>query len=253
MLIIKRSDSLTISQILTGHEKGVLSLSWCKQDADLLLSCGKDNRALCWNPQTSEIIGELPSADNWAFQVDWCPRNPDLLATAFFDGTIGIHSIQSTNDSANGGAPAVPPKADGADIFDVPGFSRTTQGGTLSLKQPPKWLRRPTSASFGFGGKLVSVSNLPSVHGKNQSSVVHLRQVVTETDLVERASRLQAAIDGKTLNTFAEERSQGQVDAKEGTAGWKALLSLFKADSRDECDATRILQVRNRYSRCRSN
>lgn len=46
-------------QILTGHEKGVLSLSWCKQDADLLLSSGKDNRALCWNPQTSELIGEV--------------------------------------------------------------------------------------------------------------------------------------------------------------------------------------------------
>ena len=44
---------------MTGHEKGVLSLSWCKQDADLLLSCGKDNRALCWNPQTSEVIGEV--------------------------------------------------------------------------------------------------------------------------------------------------------------------------------------------------
>ena len=50
-------------QILTGHEKGVLSLSWCKQDPDLLLSCGKDNRALCWNPQTSEIIGEVCDAD----------------------------------------------------------------------------------------------------------------------------------------------------------------------------------------------
>ena len=37
----------------------MLSLSWCKLDADLLLSCGKDNRALCWNPQTSEIIGEV--------------------------------------------------------------------------------------------------------------------------------------------------------------------------------------------------
>ena len=46
-------------RILTGHEKGVLSLSWCKQDPDLLLSCGKDNRVLAWNPQTSEIIGEV--------------------------------------------------------------------------------------------------------------------------------------------------------------------------------------------------
>ena len=52
---------LTATQILTGHERGILSVSWCRQDADLLLSCGKDNRALCWNPQTSEIIGEVPS------------------------------------------------------------------------------------------------------------------------------------------------------------------------------------------------
>jgi len=49
-------------RILTGHEKGVLSLSWCKQDPDLLLSCGKDNRVLGWNPQTSEIIGEVRAA-----------------------------------------------------------------------------------------------------------------------------------------------------------------------------------------------
>ena len=54
-------------QILTGHEKGVLSLSWCKQDPDLLLSCGKDNRALCWNPQTSEMIGEVRASNDMQF------------------------------------------------------------------------------------------------------------------------------------------------------------------------------------------
>ncbi|KAF9460284.1 hypothetical protein BDZ94DRAFT_1223438 [Collybia nuda] len=218
-------------KILTGHEKGVLSLSWCKQDADLLLSCGKDNRALCWNPQTSEVIGELPSADNWAFQVDWCPRNPDLLATAFFDGTVGIHSIQSTNDVPSE-AKATPP-ADGADIFDVSGFSRSSNGGTLSLKQPPKWLRRPANSSFGFGGQLVTVSNLPSAQGKNQSSVVHIRKIVTEQSLVDRATKLQSAIDGgsDSLKSFAEEKTDQEPETK---PGWKALLSLFKADSRDE-------------------
>jgi len=56
-------------EILTGHEKGVLSLSWCKQDADLLLSCGKDNRALCWNPQTSEIIGEVRVFEAFFWQL----------------------------------------------------------------------------------------------------------------------------------------------------------------------------------------
>ncbi|TFK96771.1 hypothetical protein BDV98DRAFT_608060 [Pterulicium gracile] len=219
-------------KILTGHEKGVLSLSWCKQDADLLLSCGKDNRALCWNPQTSEIIGELPSADNWAFQVDWCPRNPDMLATAFFDGTIGIHSIQTTNEASAAAAAAASSanKNDGSDIFDAPGFARSSQPGssTLSLKQPPKWLRRPASSSFGFGGQLISISNLPSAQGKNQSSVVHLRKVIGESGVIERARMLQAAVDGGSLTAFAEGKTS------DGSESWKALLSLFRANSREE-------------------
>ena len=147
-----------------------------------------------------------------------------MLATAFFDGTVGICSIQSTNELPGGTKDASRP--DGADIFDAPGLSSSSLSGTLSLKQPPKWLRRPASSSFGFGGKLVTVSNLASSQGKPQSSVVHIRKVVTETELVERAKRLQTAIDEDNLQTFAEERTEGE--------GWKGLLSLFKADSRDE-------------------
>ena len=148
-----------------------------------------------------------------------------MLATAFFDGTVGIYSIQSTNEPP-GGAKDAASRPDGADIFDAPGLSNSSLSGTLSLKQPPKWLRRPVSSSFGFGGKLVTVSNLASSQGKPQSSVVHIRKVVTETELVERAKLLQAAIDGNTLQAFAEERAEGE--------GWKGLLSLFKADSWDE-------------------
>ncbi|THH20311.1 hypothetical protein EW146_g1016 [Bondarzewia mesenterica] len=206
-------------KILTGHERGILSLSWCKQDADLLLSSGKDNRALCWNPETSEIIGELPSAENWAFQVQWCPRNPDLLATACFDGTIGIHSIQSTNTSTSGELPAVTPKPD----------------ATLSLKQPPKWLRRPVSSSFGYGGQLVSVSNLPSAQGRHQSGVVHLRKIVTEESVIDRANKLRVAIDAQNLSALAAERSsEAATKAEESAESWKALLSLFQTNSRDE-------------------
>jgi len=63
---------------------------------------------------------------------------------------------------------------------------------------------------------------------------VHFRTVVTEQDLVEHAKKLQEAMEGGTdaLKAFAEDRT-GEDSA--GTmAGWKALLSLFKADSRDE-------------------
>lgn len=56
-------NSLAPEKILSGHDKGILSLSWCEQDQDLLLSCGKDNRTICWNPQTCEIVGEVSSQE----------------------------------------------------------------------------------------------------------------------------------------------------------------------------------------------
>ncbi|KAJ7630331.1 hypothetical protein FB45DRAFT_915213 [Roridomyces roridus] len=227
-------------KILTGHEKGILSLSWCAQDADLLLSCGKDNRTLCWNPQTGDALGELPRAQNWAFQVDWCPRNPDLIAAAFFDGTIGLHSLQGTNESAAASASeAAAHVASGADIFDLqPGATATSATGNLSLAHPPKWFRRPVSASFGFGGKLVSVSNLPSATGKHQSGSVHLRSVHIDDRVVDRAASLRAALDKDSAPTEGEkavaEWAREHFKEQDAEGGWKALLSLFKADSREE-------------------
>ncbi|KAG8898035.1 protein transport protein S31 [Tulasnella sp. 403] len=219
-------------KILSGHEKGVLSLSWCRQDADLLLSCGKDNRTLCWNPQTSELIGELPPANNWSFQVQWCPRNPDLLATASFDGTVGIHSLQSTNE-ADTTSKVAAPQADGADVFSTGNFGIAAAQATLSLKQPPKWLRRPTSASFGFAGQLATVSNLPSAQGGHQSATVHLRTVSTEPTIIDRAKKLQEAADGQKLSEFAQDKSTASSQ-ESALEGWKALLSLFQANTRDE-------------------
>ncbi|KZO91995.1 hypothetical protein CALVIDRAFT_567736 [Calocera viscosa TUFC12733] len=228
-------NSRAPEKILTGHEKGVLSVSWCKQDADLLLSCGKDNRSLCWNPQVGEIIGELPSSNNWAFQVDWCPRNPDLLATASFDGTIGLHMLQSTNeDTPAPSAAAV--QADGADIFDLPAAADQPKT-TLSLKQPPKWLRRPTSSSFGFGGKLVSLHNSTQAvqhgHGKG---IVKLRTIVTEDVILERLEKLQQAeAEGPAaLQAFVEDRTGESTSDGDVKDTWRALASLFRADNRDE-------------------
>lgn len=78
-------------KILAGHQKGVMGVSWCRQDSDLLMSCGKDCRTLCWNPRTGEQLGELSHSSNWTFQADWCPRNPDLLATGSFDGKVCLY------------------------------------------------------------------------------------------------------------------------------------------------------------------
>lgn len=140
-----------------------------------------------------------------------------------------MHSIQSTNEPSEAPAPSL--VTDASDVFDSAGFTRANQA-TLSLKQPPKWLRRPTSNSFGYGGKLVTVSNLPNASGKHQSASVHVRIVTTEPTITQRASKLQSAIEADNLSAIAEEKITGEQD--ESSAGWKALLSLFKADSRDE-------------------
>ena len=48
-----------IQRFLAFVIRGILSVAWCARDPDLLLSCGKDNRILCWNPnsptQTDEV------------------------------------------------------------------------------------------------------------------------------------------------------------------------------------------------------
>eukprot|EP00003_Mantamonas_plastica_P027869 TRINITY_DN6107_c0_g1_i3.p1 TRINITY_DN6107_c0_g1~~TRINITY_DN6107_c0_g1_i3.p1 ORF type:complete len:451 (+),score=61.60 TRINITY_DN6107_c0_g1_i3:94-1353(+) len=49
----------TPTQEMKGHDRGILSVSWCPNDSGLLLTCGKDNRTLCWNPNTGEILCEV--------------------------------------------------------------------------------------------------------------------------------------------------------------------------------------------------
>lgn len=46
-------------RVLEQHKRGILSLAWCRQDSDLLLSAAKDNRVLCWNPNSDLTGGEV--------------------------------------------------------------------------------------------------------------------------------------------------------------------------------------------------
>lgn len=38
------------------HERGILGLTWCPKDSDLMVSCGKDNKIYCWNPNTDNPV-----------------------------------------------------------------------------------------------------------------------------------------------------------------------------------------------------
>ncbi|KAK0536081.1 protein transport protein S31 [Tilletia horrida] len=260
-------------KIMTGHDRGILSLSWCRQDSDLLASTGKDNRTIIWNPNTGERVGELGHSENWNFDVQWCPRNPGMLATASFDGRIKVHSLQNTSPDTDvvDVAPITTQLADGADLFNLPAGSLDTGAAgdatfnphALSLTQPPKWLKRPVTASFGFGGQLVSTSRVPAVAaapagggaaaaagaGAGASSVastsaVKIRHIVTEPAFVERANRFQDALTSGSLATFCEERATSLAEtsaSSDEAASWKALSTLFTEKEAGRADLLALL------------
>ncbi|KAG9089939.1 protein transport protein S31 [Ceratobasidium sp. UAMH 11750] len=90
------------------------------------------------------------------------------------DGTIAVHSIQSTTSSFASPAPARAP-ANPNDIFDLANFADTNDAqnlsASLSLENAPKWLKVPVGARFGFGGRLVEVYNTTGDEEKKERKV----------------------------------------------------------------------------------
>ncbi|PWW77544.1 hypothetical protein C7212DRAFT_277515 [Tuber magnatum] len=215
---------------LSGHELGVLSLSWCKQDTDLLLSCGKDNRTICWNPQTGEKLGEFPVVANWTFKTQWNPRNPSLSATASFDGKIVVQTLQNTNPTSS--------QVDnpGATLLDADDFfsrASNAQTSSFTLKQPPKWLRTPVGASFGFAGKLVSFTSPEPQAGQPRRSAVKISTFAVDSGVSSATKNFEKALREGNLVSVCDLRRQ---DAKtdEEKADWKILRTLFEANPREK-------------------
>lgn len=147
---------------LENHQRGILSLAWCAQDSNLLVSCGKDNRIVCWNPNSNnpggEVLSEVAKTNQWNFDVAWCPKNPALIACPSFDGHVSVYSlmggktqqVQTSNKIADSF-----PGMDGYVQAPVP--QQSSAPVSVDLSKPPKWLKRPVRASFGVNEYYLSV------------------------------------------------------------------------------------------------
>ena len=234
-------------KILAGHTKGVLGVSWCRQDSDLLLSCGKDCKTLIWNPNSGELMGELAQDTNWTFQTEWCPRNPDLLASASFEGKISVYSLQN---SASEDAQPDTTEAAHDDPFSAAmnAAASANPSTAFALKQPPKWLRCPVGATFGFGGKLVTFNNkagqaaiaatasLPPGQAPAPQTVhrhVNIASIVTNKETVQRAVELETALVSQSVEQLLEERVQQAHDADEKES-WEVIKTLLAPDAREQ-------------------
>eukprot|EP00794_Sanderia_malayensis_P012918 gene12918-14250_t len=219
-------------KVLEGHQRGILSLDWCNQDPDLLMSCGKDNRILCWNPnngQSGEIVYELPTTSQWSFEVSWCPRNPGILSTASFDGHVTVSSLMgggfvphaSDKVASSFGSDAQSPHSPTAPAI-------TPSAAPEPLKKPPRWMRRPCAASFAFGGRLVTFGTCKDDSSTNQ---VTISQVVTEEQFLERSKELENALLSNNLVEFCDKKIYFSSSETENTL-WNFLKVNFDKEPR---------------------
>uniref|UniRef100_A0A6B2EKZ1 Protein transport protein Sec31A n=1 Tax=Phlebotomus kandelakii TaxID=1109342 RepID=A0A6B2EKZ1_9DIPT len=214
------------------HQRGVLGLTWCPRDSDLMVSCGKDNKILCWNPNSTraegEILSEIASTLQWYSDVQWCPRNPAIVAAASLDGNVTVYSLfggsQQQVQTSNKIADSFP----GMETMmpQMPTPQNATATTYSDLKKPPKWLRRPVGASFGFGGKLVTFQS-------SNPRQVTIKQIITEPELVQRSNRLESVLQQGDFLEYCKQKAD-QTSDQFSRYLWYFLKANFDANPQVE-------------------
>ncbi|XP_058403365.1 protein transport protein Sec31A isoform X10 [Diceros bicornis minor] len=231
-------------RILENHARGILAIAWSMADPELLLSCGKDAKILCSNPNTGEVLYELPTNTQWCFDIQWCPRNPAVLSAASFDGRISVYSImggsadglrQKQVDKLSSSFGNLDPFGTGQPLPPLQIPQQTAQHSiVLPLKKPPKWIRRPVGASFSFGGKLVTFENvrMQSQQGaEQQQHHVFISQVVTEKEFLSRSDQLQQVVQSQGFVNYCQKKIDASQTEFEKNV-WSFLKVNFEDDSR---------------------
>jgi len=226
ILVWDLRNSNAPERTLQGHELGVLSLDWCRQDPSLLLSCGKDNRTVCWNPHSGQAYGDYPIVTNWTFQTRWNPHNPDMFAVASFDGKITIQNIQNTNSKDVAQKSSQP--SDGEDFFAQ--TQSRPQGPSFSLPNAPIWQKRPVGASFGFGGKLIRYKQ------ESGRSVVTIDNFAVDDAISEIAESFEKELSSGDISALCERKITESTNDEE-KADWTVIDTLNTGKSRQKLTA----------------
>ncbi|NWZ82557.1 SC31A protein, partial [Poecile atricapillus] len=233
-------------RVLESHTRGILAIAWSMADPELLLSCGKDAKILCSNPNTGEVLYELPTNTQWCFDIQWCPRNPAVLSAASFDGRISVYSImggstdglrQKQVDQLSSSFGNLDPFGTGQPLPPLQLPQQTApQSVVMPLKKPPKWIRRPMGASFSFGGKLVTFENSkspqqPGMEQQQQHPHVYVSQVVTEKEFLARSNQLQEAVQSEGFVSYCQKKIDMALADFDRNV-WAFLKVNFEEDSR---------------------
>jgi protein transport protein SEC31 len=115
---------------------------------------------------------------------------------------------------------------DGEDFFSK--AQTQPQVATFSLPKAPKWLERPVSASFGFGGRVVSVGLADST---KRSSKIRITPFEVDSSVGSATESFENALKEGNLRSICETRiNSAQTD--EEKADWKVIETLLSENPR---------------------
>eukprot|EP01038_Epipyxis_sp_PR26KG_P012063 gene12063-16144_t len=224
---LRSSTSLPLAT-LSGHTEGILSVSWCPFDTQLLLSCGKDNRTILWDLFRLQPVYDLPARDSISnientdqnavfgglattagqrrYHVSWSPCLPAVVSACSFDRRVQFFSMTGV---------------------------KTTMGPTGRAQ---KWLRNPVGASFGFGGKLVSFDNQSVPSGNKKTSFkIKISQVVEDSDLIAKSDLFHASLVKGEYKQFCESKSISSEISVDERQIWSLMnVICFGTNAREE-------------------
>jgi protein transport protein SEC31 len=84
------------------HYDGILSVSWCLSDPNLLVSSGKDFRTVLANSKTGERIFEFPTQQQYN-KIVWSSALKGKLACMDTEGSTSVLSLQPEGLFSNPG------------------------------------------------------------------------------------------------------------------------------------------------------
>merc|ERR1719282_1467292 len=184
---------------MAGHTKGILGVAWNPMDPNLILSCGKDNRVICWSVVSGkfETFCEIPSQQS-NFEVRWAPHRPSVISAASHSGAVSIHSVQ--------------------------------QQQTAGSQYCPRWYKKPCGASFGFGGHMLSfgvIGAAAAVSKELTNSFCHSCVVPDEPEIVGTADLFEQWIGERRLREYCNEKKQRCGSVHDGLM-WEIMGSQFE-------------------------
>ncbi|UJR29146.1 hypothetical protein I4U23_010360 [Adineta vaga] len=233
-------------KLLSGHTRGILDLQWSPNDGNLLMSSGKDNKIICWNPNDvsvmAEIVYEIP-CNHWCFDVKWCLVDPNLISASSFDGTLSIYTLMG--GSCQVSRPVNNQLFTQAFGDGLPSTQEshpaTTTHDVLPIKYAPKWMRRKTRVSFGFGGKLVTVQapvtpsttesgpSSPNATGIRRPPIL-IEQVVVDHVFVQAVQTFDNMLQSGTLLDYCDHQISSTSNTQDEQILWRFLRASFESD-----------------------